>query len=197
MRAHSFGWEEPVLRATVMVLSLFVVAACGGGTAPTATSRAPTSAPSQAASSGAPATSVPGGLPTAAELCALLTAQDWGTFNYVTAAQPDVQSDAPGSAICTYANGLFLEAYVDETPADAEETFQTIVDNAPFNGNTSVAIPGTDEVQYDEEISPGKAGIAVRTGRVSFTIGLPAGDAAQAQLTALAAIVLQRVSNLS
>lgn len=186
-----------MLRATVMVLSLLVVAACGGGASPTATSRTPTSGPTLAAASDPPATTGPGGLPTAADLCALLTAEDWGTFNYVTAAQPDVESDGPGSAICTYANGLFLETYVDETPEDAEDTFQTIVDNAPFDGNMSVAIPGTDEVQFDEEVSAGRAGVAVRTGRVSFTIGLPAGEAAQTQLTALAAIVLQRVSSIT
>lgn len=184
------------MRPVPLLLILITVAACGGGSNPTATVSRPTIGPTAGATS-APVTSLPGGLPTAAQLCGLLTAADWGTFNYVTAAQPDVASDAPGTATCTYANGLFLETYVDETPGAAEETFETILENAPFDGAASIAIPGADEVQLDNEIAAGDAGIAVRAGRVSFTIGLPAGEAAQTQLTTLAALVLSRVATLT
>jgi len=31
MRGHSAGWEEQMLRDMILVLSLFVAAACGGG----------------------------------------------------------------------------------------------------------------------------------------------------------------------
>ena len=171
----------------------FALAACGGAAAPT---RSPGQPATAAPGTAAPASVSPGGLPTAAELCAFLTSADWGQFNYVTAAQPDVSSDLPGSALCGYANGLFLEVYADASEAEAEDTFQTILDNAPFDGSQALIIPGADEVQFDPEIGEDSAGIAVRAGRVSFTIGLPSGDAAQAQAMALAALVLARSTAL-
>lgn len=175
------------------VLSLLIVilaAACGAGAAATRTPAVATGmVPTTAATTGT------GGPPTAAQLCSFLTAADWGQFDYVTAAQPDVNGD-PGSAVCGYANGLLLEVYADTREADAEGTFQTILDNAPFDGSQTLIIPGADEVQFDPQISDDSAGIAVRAGRVSFTIGLPSGDAAQAQAMALAGLVLARSAAL-
>lgn len=142
-------------------------------------------------------TLVPGGGALAPEaLCALLTPADWQQFNYVTGAQPDVTSDAPGTALCQYASTLTFEVYVDETAEDAAETFQTILENAPFEGAEEVTLAGADEAQIDMQITDETSGIAVRAGRVTFTIGGPAREEAQEQLKTLAETVLGRISAL-
>ena len=125
-------------------------------------------------------------------LCALLRAEDFGRFGYATGAQPDVSSDGPGSAYCVYANGLGMDVFVDESIEDAEETYRTIIENARFDGGSAAELPGADKVTIDTELGGDAAGIVVRQGRVNFTIALPSGEAAEAQLLALAAIVMQR-----
>jgi len=135
-------------------------------------------------------------MPTEAELCALLTAEDWGAFGFVTAAQPEINSDGPGSAACVYAGqsgatgGLELDAYAHDTVAEAEETFGTISEGMP--AAQPFTLPGADEVLLDPDIDASYAAILVRNGRFTYTISLPAGEAAEAQLAALAAAVLTR-----
>lgn len=180
------------MRLRALSVLVFLVAACGGGAAQTqrpAVTSTPGSGPTAAPTAA-------GGLPTAAQLCGFLGSSDWGQFGYVTAAQPDVDSDGAGTAICGYANGLSLEVYVDATEDFAEATFQTILENAPFDGSQALPLPGADEVQFDPEIAEDGAGIAVRAGRVSFTIGVPTGDDAQIEATTLAALVLARSAAL-
>jgi hypothetical protein len=165
------------------VLVIATVVACGGGTpTPTRTAAAPTARPTTAATAAA------GG---GAEQLCFLTPADWQQFNYVTGAEPEVTSDESVDALCTYANGLFLEVYTEVSEADAEETYETILENVPFDGQ-DVTLPGADQAQFDPSTGDDNAGIVVRAGRLVFTISGLARDSAQAELTTLAGLVLQR-----
>jgi hypothetical protein len=186
-----------MLRAAAMLAVMALVAGCGGVTAtprPTATATA-----TEAGSTAAPRVGAsPLSTLTGAEgLCSLLTSEDLGQFNFVTAASPDVSSDGPGTAICQYASGIFLEVYVDDTPEAAEETYQTILENAPFEGGHAVQVLGADEAQVDTEVGDDSAGIAARAGRLSITLSLPPSDTVELQLATLATLVLQRASDLT
>jgi hypothetical protein len=177
------------MRDVLAILVFGVFASACGGASPGTPTAPVTSTPGTP--QGTSAVSA-GTLPEADALCALLTAQDWSQFGYVTGAQPDVSSDGPGSAYCVYANGLGLDVFVDEAADDAEETYRTVIENAGFADGRSVELPGADEATIDTDLGGDAAGIVVRQGRVTFTIALPSGEAAEAQLLALAAIVMQR-----
>jgi hypothetical protein len=198
------------VRGLILMTVLALVAACGGGSVTTqaprasATGTVPSPAPttpSTTTPASAPATVSGGGLPSGESLCALLTSADWGQFNYVTAAQPEIESDSPGSAYCTYAGdsgasgGLEFDAFAHETVEDAEETFDLISGGTDGDGKT-VTIPGADEVFIDSSIDDTFGAIVVRTGRFTYTVTVPDGDQAETQLLALAAIVLTRASAL-
>lgn len=192
------------MRRFSLLLAVAFVAACGGNNSQQDRTPAPGSTPSPPAvstqSNTAPA-SVSAALPSAQELCDLLTSADWGQLNYVTAAQPDVNSDGPGSAYCTYAGesggegGLELDSFVGESVSDAEETFDLISAGSDGGGQT-ITLPGADEVFIDPSIDGAFGAIVVRTGRFTYTVSLPAGEQAEAQLLALAGIVLTRSSAL-
>ena len=124
----------------------------------------------------------------------MLTAVDWQAFNYVTGATPDVTSEGPGQAICQYASGLFLEVYTHANEQEAIDTFDTIVENAPFEGTTELTLPGAASVLFDPGVSDDHSGILVRAGRLVFTIAGLARDSAQAELTTLAGLALARLT---
>ena len=178
------------MKTVVAVLLILIVAvACGGGGS--ATPRATVSATAPPAQ----ATSAPGsgGATSPEALCGLLTPADWQQFNYVTGASPDVTSDEPGTAICQFASGLFLEVYTHANETDAEATFQTILENVPVDEPQEVPLPGADETIIDPEIGNGQhAVIVVRKGPLVYTISTRSGDDAQTQLLALAGLVLAR-----
>ena len=179
------------VRTALLTLTL-LAAACGGGAATaTRTPAPPSSRPTAAAPTAVPSTAAGG----AAEQLCFLTAADWQQFNYVTGANPDVTSDESVDANCQYASGLFLEVYTEASDADAQETYQTVLENAPFDGQ-DVTLPGADEAQFDSEVDPGHAGIAVRAGKLVFTISGLSRDTAQAELTTLAGLVLSRSAAL-
>jgi len=182
------------MRALALLAVLAVFYGCGGSPAATAT-RAPVS--TTAAPPSPTATEVgDGSADPAAALC-VLTAQDWQAYNYVTSAQPDVTSDGPGTAICQYASGLFLEMYTHQDASAAGDTLQTVLENAPFDSPQELTLPGAQRVVFDPEISDDNhAGIAVQAGKLAFAIYGLSKDTSQAELTALAALVLQRASNL-
>jgi hypothetical protein len=192
------------VRRLVLLTAAAVVAACGGGPSgsPARSSSSGSSPISPAAptQSAAPA-SVSAALPSAEELCKLLTSADWGQFNYVTTAQPEVNSDGPGSAYCTYAGesggegGLELDSFVGESVADAEETFDLIAAGSD-GGGEMITIPGSDEAFIDPSIGNAFGAVVVRTGRFTYTLSLPAGEQAQPQLLGLAGIVLARAAAL-
>jgi hypothetical protein len=166
-----------------------LLSACGGGSAGTA-------APTQADVTSRPVSTdtAPGGLPSAEELCALLDADDWGQFGYVTAASPSINSDGPGSAYCVYAGtsgasgGLELDAFAHETEADSEATFETMTAESP--GATPIDLVGADAALITK--GDDYAFIVVRIGRFAFTIALPAEDDAEQRLTTLANRVIDQ-----
>ena len=177
---------------TLFVVVLFLTAACSSGGA---VATVGPGVPSQPVNSNAPEPA-PGGMPNGEQICGLLTADDWGEFGYVTAATPTVNSDGPGSAYCTYAGqsgatgGLELDAFVDGTAQDAQITFETMTGEGP--PMTPVDLAGADAAL----ISTGGdyATIAVRTGRFTFAISLPANDEAELQLKTLASTVISRTA---
>ncbi|MEO6350018.1 MAG: hypothetical protein ABIP53_05140 [Candidatus Limnocylindrales bacterium] len=181
------------------MIALAFVAACGG-TGGTATQTPGPVAPLTGAPTAA-AASASINLPSAEELCALLTATDWGQFDYVTTPQPEVNTDGPGSAYCTYAgesgsaDGLELDSFVGETVADAEETFDLITSGSDGDGK-QITLPGADEAFVDASIDGEFGAIVVRTGRFTYTVSLPTSEQAEAQLLALAGIVLGRSTTL-
>jgi hypothetical protein len=180
-----------------LILVVVLAAACGGGPAPSRSPSATANATATAAGSASPTDPGATGDATSAEaLCGLLTAADWQQFGYVTGAQPDVESDEPGTAVCTFANGLFLEVYTHAQPADAAETFDTIVENAPFDEPVDLPMSGTEDVIFDADIGDDNAGILVRSGNLVYTISGLARDSAQAELLALAGLVIQRGAHL-
>ena len=187
------------LLASMLVLTFAV--ACGGGTGSTPAPRASATGSAQPATTtptSAPA-SVSAALPSGEQLCALLASSEWGQFNYVTAAQPEIESDGPGSAYCTYAGesgaegGLELDAFVAETVSDAEATFDLM---STEQGGQVITLPGADEAWIHPAIDDEFGAISVRVGRFSYSISLPTGEQAEAQLLALAGIVLARASAL-
>jgi hypothetical protein len=170
------------IRLAALSLAL-LAAACGGGAAPT---RTPTPATLR------PATAAPTTTSADAALC-VLTAQDWQQFNYVTTANPNVAPDQPeGTAICQYASNLFLEMYTHDNEADAAATLETIRQEAPFDGDQTVTLPGADVARYDADVGDNHAGIVVQAGKLTFVIYGLARDSSQAELTTLAGLVLTR-----
>jgi hypothetical protein len=183
------------------VVALVVLVGCGGGAAPVASPAAtPATTPSTPTEE---PTDVPGTPAAGADLCALLGPQDFGTFGYVTAAEPTVSSDGPGNAYCVYAGesgatgGIEFDAFVDDTVEDAEETYRTIVEGGPLADAAPAGLPGADESVIASGIEDTWAAIAVRKGRFSYTISLPTSAEAEAQLKVLASAVLARAGDLT
>lgn len=178
-------------RAIALTVLTILVAACGGPAA------SPSPTPATTASTPTAGTTASGasGL-TPEELCNFLLPSDWQQFNYITTVEPEVSSNAPGTAMCGYARALHFEIYVEDTPDEAHATYETIIENAPFDAGEPVNIAGSQEAEIDMEITDETSGIVVRTGRIAFTIGAPAGEEARAQLETLAETVVQRVASL-
>jgi hypothetical protein len=172
------------MRILIVIVGSLLLA-CGGG-APTATRTAAPATPRPATPAATTAS--------AAALC-FLTPADWQQFNYVTGSSPDVTTDESGT-FCQYASGLFLEVYPAASEADAESTFDTVLENVPMDNPQSVPVPGADEVAFDADIGDNHAGMAVRAGRLTFFVTGLARDTVQAELTTLAGLVLSRSSAL-
>jgi len=112
--------------------------------------------------------------------------------------QPQVNSDGPGSAYCTFTatsgaqGGLEFDAFVDASESDAQGTFETASGDA--GATEEVALPVADQAAMDSSDSPGV--LVVRKGNLTFVISVPPSDASQAQLATLAALVLTRATSL-
>jgi hypothetical protein len=164
--------------------------ACGGGS-----STLPSATPS-----------APGGLfspdliPTADQLCQLLTPADWSAAGLSGAGAPSVDFDEPGSAYCTYGSassatgGLELDVFVGPTVGDAGFTYATISESIPTP--TVPNLSGVDQAAINANIEPGFGAIVARAGRLVLTVTLPTSDSAADQLTSLTALVLSRATAL-
>jgi hypothetical protein len=194
---HAGKREIKVARARngfILTIAL-LAAACGGGGATSAPTRVPATAVTQPSTNASPAA---GGLPTGEQLCALLTANDFATVNLTADDQPEVNSDAPGNAYCTYKGGvsggeggLELDAFVDASDSDAQGTFDTA--SGDTGASTELALPGADQAVWDSEDQPNV--IVVRKGAFTFVIGVPPSDGSATQLSTLASVVLQRAAS--
>lgn len=133
----------------------------------------------------------PRDVPSTAELCALLGPADFA-HQGVTAGRPEQNGDGPGSAYCVYSKGVELDGFVDQDAAAAHRTYRTILENVPMAGFPRPALRGIDEGMISPRVADGAAVVAVRSGRLSFDVGIPAGPGAEGKLLALAQLVLAR-----
>jgi hypothetical protein len=184
-----------------------LIVACGGGATSTVRPTAPaiTLAPNPSIAvasvavspvAGASQAAASGGLPSANELCALLTTQDWSNVQLQPRPQPTINTDGPGSAYCTWTDisgaqgGLELDAFVDDTPSIAEDTYNTAA--ALMSGGQPIDLPGVDSALINPNINGTYGALLARTGRFTYSISLPAGAGSQAQLETLGGLVLSR-----
>jgi hypothetical protein len=171
----------------LFIASLALVGACGAGATP-------------APAAGAPPSFVPGVAPAPALLCQLLTPADWAANGLTGAGQPNPYSDVPGEAYCTYTaqagvdGGLEFDAFTGEGLADAMETYQVLLEGMGTPSDVSVA--NCDDCALDPNVNGTFGAIMARGGQFAFTISLPTSAQAEAQLKALAALVLQRATAL-
>lgn len=168
-----------VLRLTAILLPLALVA-CGGKAA------TPSPAPT------------PSGLPTADQLCGLLTPADWTAAGLTGAHAPTIDEDGPnsGSAYCVYSassgatGGLELDVFDGPTLDDAMATFATIAESMP--PSTPPNLSGIDDGLINTDAEQGFGAILVRAGKLVVTITLPLSASATDQLTSLTRTVLDR-----
>lgn len=177
-----------VPRLLALLLPLVLVA-CGGSAA----------SPSLPAQSQPPGQFSPGVLPTADQLCRLLTVDDWTAAGLTGARAPNVAHDPgpdAGSAYCTYAansgatGGLELDVFVGPTVDDAKDTYATIAQSLP--PSTAPNLSGIDDGLINTDAEQGFGAILVRAGRLVVTITLPIAADAGTQLTSLTQLVLSR-----
>ena len=137
-----------------------------------------------------------------AAMCALSPA-DFQSVGVNGTSKPSANvNDAGASVYCVYAGksaatgGVELDVFypAGASPADAKETFDT----ASGESGTKlqpITIAGADEARWAPDAvsgGPRFATMTVRRKSLVFSLGVPANAGAQAQLTKLAALLLQR-----
>jgi hypothetical protein len=137
-----------------------------------------------------------------AQMCALTPADfQSGGIRNVSKPTTNVQ-DGGASVYCVYAGksaatgGVELDVFnpAGGTVAEAKDTFQTAISEGS-SGMKPVTLAGADDARWSGNVvsgGPPFATMAVRRGTLVFTLGIPAGSAAQKQLTDLAVLVLGR-----
>jgi len=137
-----------------------------------------------------------------AAMCAL-TPADFHGIGVSNAAKPSANvQDGGASVYCVYAGkssatgGVELDVFYPAggSVADARETLRFAIGEGT-SGLKSIRIAGADEAQWSaatESGGPAFAVLAVRRGMLVFVLGIPTSANAQAQLTQLGAILLQR-----
>ena len=112
------------------------------------------------------------------------------------AAQPTINSDGPGSAYCTWTDlsgaqgGLEFDAFVDATPSDAEDTYNTAA--ALMSAGQPLDLPGADSALINPNINGTHGALLARSGRFTYSISVPASAGSQVQLVTLGGLVLSR-----
>lgn len=137
-----------------------------------------------------------------ATMCALTTA-DFQSVGIANAGKPSANvQDAGASVYCVYAGksaatgGIELDVFypAGTTPADAKDTFKVANDESGTKLQP-ITIAGADEAVWSPAAvsgGPRFATITVRRNLLVFSLSVPASGSAQAQLTKLSALVLQR-----
>jgi len=94
--------------------------------------------------------------------------------------------------------GIEFDVFVTEGGVDADQVFINARSFPNTSGISVKDLPGADDVALDARVgTPAYATIAVRTRKLVFDIGIPAGPKAQAALITLAKLVLKRGDALS
>lgn len=138
-----------------------------------------------------------------AAMC-VLTAADFAALGIQTLPKPvpNVQ-DAGASVYCAYTknSGAFGGVELDVfhpagiNVADAKETLKTALSES-HPAPTSIAIAGADEALWSPNAASGGISfglLALRRGTLVFVLSIPANTESKAQLTKLAALILQRL----
>jgi hypothetical protein len=136
-----------------------------------------------------------------AAMCAL-TPADFQNAGISNATKPTTNvQDGGASVYCVYAGksaatgGIELDVFypAGSSIAEAKATYKTAADEGPPLKPLSIA--GADEAHWSATgVSGGPpfASVVVRRSTLVFTLGIPAGNNSQSQITKLAAVVLQR-----
>ena len=139
-----------------------------------------------------------------AAMCGALTRADFAAAGLPTNARPDANVQDNGqSAYCVYrgrsgaTGGVELDVFwpAGADPAAVRATEQTVLaEDAGMY--VPAALAGADEARVATALQSGGprfAAIVVRRGDLVFTISLPAGPQARAQLLRLSALALRRL----
>ncbi len=172
----------------VMVMAAMVAAACGGG-GPTPATPGATAATTPGASAG-----TAGGSAT----CAWLAPADFTAVGITGAGTPTDNSQEAGSHYCVYkglsgaTGGIEFDAFESASVDDAKATYETMIGETGATGRVPAgaafdAVSFTDDGKY--------AAITVRQGRLAFGISVPSSGDAEADLVALAGLVVQRAGD--
>ena len=137
-----------------------------------------------------------------ATMCAL-TPADFRSAGIQNASKPTANvQDAGASVYCVYAGkssatgGIELDVFypAGSNPADVKATYDTAIGESS-SGLKPIDLTGADEARWSGRTvsgGPPFAEIAVRRSSLVFVLGVPANANAQAQLTKLARILLER-----
>lgn len=137
-----------------------------------------------------------------AQMCAL-TPADFQAAGVASAAKPTANvQDGGASVYCVYAGkssatgGIELDVFYSAgaTPADVKDTYDTAIGEGSSTLKP-LRLAGTDEARWSPSAKsggPSFATVAVRRANLVFVLGIPTSKDAEAQVTKLATLVLQR-----
>jgi len=141
------------------------------------------------------------------DLCELLGPSDFAAVGVTGAGAPSSNSTPPTDYYCVYAGrssftgGIEFDAFLSPTPEAATAVFETVVKEGGQSPNPDRGPElGADQAVLATD-SPGDPGpvatIAVRKGKLVFSVGFPSGPQAEDQLLKLARVVLERAAGIA
>lgn len=191
------------MRGVRLVAALAIgalVIACGGGSAPSAAPGTPAaSGAAPSASSGSEGGPVGAAVAAGGQLCGLLGPGDFAAQGIPGAGAPSLNGSGTTDAYCVYAGkssgtgGIEFDAWVGP---DADATYATVIGSSATNQDAKAKLPGVDAAAIDLNGEAGSVVISVQAGKLVFDIGFAKSANAEAQLLALAGLVLERGSAL-
>lgn len=197
------------------VAAALVAAACGGGAVPT---KAPSPTAAVTATPASTTAITPSGTgpgsPTASgeglhlvlagkDLCALLTVDDF-TAAGVNGAATVSENNTNNEFYCVYAGrssgtgGIEMDAFVYDDASDQDEGYDSLLPVDDVHDVTA-QVANAQEAEVGTVVSGGPrfAQIAVRSGNLSYGIGIPPTGDWQTQLVALANALMSKVHTLA